>query len=165
MTKIPLLGDLPVIGALFRSKKVEVDKTNLLLVLTPHIVNNDEDFARIFERKLAEQREYAKFMSDRANSFQATMDWQRRVGPFGRLDRDLSRHLQAVENGGEGQEPKRSSAPTSPRALSRRSKLSASRKSRNPGASQDAGQPTEQTASHRAPKRHRKPPSDAQAKG
>ena len=24
------------------------------------------------------------------------------MGPFGRLDRDLSRHLQAVENGGEG---------------------------------------------------------------
>jgi general secretion pathway protein D len=103
VTKIPLLGDLPVLGALFRSKKVEVDKTNLLLVLTPHIVTNDEDFARIFERKLEERREYAKFMSDRANKFRATMNWQRKVGPFGRLDRDLTRHLESSENGGGGE--------------------------------------------------------------
>ena len=103
ITKIPLLGDLPVLGALFRSKKVEVDKTNLLLVLTPHIVTNDEDFARIFERKLEERREYAKFMSDRANKFRPTMNWQRKVGPFGHLDRDLTRHLESIENGGLGE--------------------------------------------------------------
>jgi general secretion pathway protein D len=104
ITKIPLLGDLPLLGALFRSKKTEVDKTNLLLVLTPHIVTNDEDFARIFERKLEERREYAQFMSERANKFRPTMNWQRKVGPFGRLDRDLDRHLKAIENGGQGSE-------------------------------------------------------------
>lgn len=104
VTKIPLLGDLPLLGALFRSKKTEVDKTNLLLVLTPHIVTNDEDFARIFERKLEERREYAQFMSERANKFRPTMNWQRKVGPFGRLDRDLNRHLKAIENGGQGSE-------------------------------------------------------------
>jgi general secretion pathway protein D len=102
VTKIPILGDLPLIGALFRSTTEDVDKTNLLLVLTPHIVRNDEDFARIFERKLAERREYAKFMSTRPTDFKGTMNWQRKVGPFARLDRDLERHLKAIENGGEG---------------------------------------------------------------
>ena len=63
MTKIPLLGDLPVIGVPVPLQKVEVDKTNLLLVLTPHIVNNDEDFARIFERKVAERASTPGFRS------------------------------------------------------------------------------------------------------
>ena len=165
VTKIPLLGDLPVIGALFRSKKVEVDKTNLLLVLTPHIVNNDEDFARIFERKLAERREYAKFMSDRANSFQATMNWQRKVGPFGRLDRDLSRHLQAVENGGEGAGTEEvigaDVTPSAEQAVEAERKPEEEPK---PDASQDAGQPTEQDSKPSGAQTTPKPPSDAQAK-
>ncbi len=102
VTKVPLLGDLPLLGALFRSKKVDIDKTNLLLVLTPHIVRSDEDFSRIFERKLDERREYARFMSDRASKFNATMNWQRKIGPFEHLDRDLTRHMKAIENGGGG---------------------------------------------------------------
>jgi general secretion pathway protein D len=102
VSKIPLLGDLPLLGALFRSKKTEVDKTNLLLVLTPHIVRSDEDFTRIFERKLDERQAYARFMGERASKFSPTMNWQRKVGPFGRLDRDLGLHMQRLENGGGG---------------------------------------------------------------
>ena len=65
-------------------------------------MRNDEDFTRIFERKLGERREYAKFMSARASNFKGIMNWQRKVGPFARLDSDLRRHSQAIENGGEG---------------------------------------------------------------
>jgi type II secretory pathway component GspD/PulD (secretin) len=35
--KVPFLGDLPVLGALFRRTQVEKDKTELLIFLTPHV--------------------------------------------------------------------------------------------------------------------------------
>ena len=37
-TKVPFLGDLPVVGALFRSKNVTRSRTELLVFLTPRVV-------------------------------------------------------------------------------------------------------------------------------
>jgi pilus assembly protein CpaC len=37
-TKIPLLGDLPIIGTFFRSKSVRDRNTELLVLVTPHLV-------------------------------------------------------------------------------------------------------------------------------
>jgi general secretion pathway protein D len=54
VTKIPLMGDLPLIGALFRSETRLVQKTNLLLFITPHIVSTQEDLLRMTERKKEE---------------------------------------------------------------------------------------------------------------
>jgi general secretion pathway protein D len=39
MSKIPILGDLPVIGPLFRTNQLTKQKTNLYIILTPHIVS------------------------------------------------------------------------------------------------------------------------------
>ena len=36
--KVPLLGDIPVVGALFRRTIIEKSKTELLIFLTPHVV-------------------------------------------------------------------------------------------------------------------------------
>jgi len=38
--KIPLLGDIPLVGALFRQFKENSSKTELLIVLTPHVVRS-----------------------------------------------------------------------------------------------------------------------------
>jgi general secretion pathway protein D len=38
VTKIPLLGDIPLLGALFRFTSDNKQKTNLLVMLTPHII-------------------------------------------------------------------------------------------------------------------------------
>jgi type IV pilus assembly protein PilQ len=37
-TGIPLLMDLPVLGALFRTTKNQERKTDLIILVTPHIV-------------------------------------------------------------------------------------------------------------------------------
>ena len=39
-TKIPFLGDIPLVGALFRQFKENSSKTELLIVLTPHVVRS-----------------------------------------------------------------------------------------------------------------------------
>jgi general secretion pathway protein D len=56
-TKIPILGDLPVIGALFRNTKKLASKTNLLLILTPYVINSQEDLRRVFSRKMEERQQ------------------------------------------------------------------------------------------------------------
>ena len=57
-TKIPLLGDIPVLGALFRSTSTSVQKSNLILVLTPYIIREQADLRTVFERKMQERQEF-----------------------------------------------------------------------------------------------------------
>jgi general secretion pathway protein D len=45
--QIPLLGDIPLIGNLFKFKSVSRNKTNLLIFLTPHIIRETSDMARV----------------------------------------------------------------------------------------------------------------------
>ena len=40
--KIPLLGDLPVLGVLFRNNSDQVQKTELVILITPHIISGEE---------------------------------------------------------------------------------------------------------------------------
>lgn len=56
-TKVPILGDLPLLGALFRSSSNQNEKSNLVLVLTPHIMRDDADKRRIFQEKMNERQE------------------------------------------------------------------------------------------------------------
>ncbi|GAM08768.1 type II secretion system protein D [Geobacter sp. OR-1] len=45
VTKIPLLGDIPGLGWLFKTKTKTRQKTNLMIMLTPHIVRDAADLA------------------------------------------------------------------------------------------------------------------------
>ncbi len=54
-TKVPLLGDLPLVGSLFRSTKEVVQKTNLLLFITPHVLANRDGLEDMTERKRQQQ--------------------------------------------------------------------------------------------------------------
>ena len=56
--KVPVLGDLPVLGFLFRSSRTITRKTNLLLILTPYIIHDKNDLRKIFERKMQERQEF-----------------------------------------------------------------------------------------------------------
>ncbi|MBT8395700.1 MAG: hypothetical protein HKO65_20295 [Gemmatimonadetes bacterium] len=39
--KIPVLGDIPILGAFFRSEAARQDRTELLVLVTPHILDSD----------------------------------------------------------------------------------------------------------------------------
>jgi len=47
ITKVPLLGDIPLLGWLFKRKDVIEKKTNLLIFITPHIIRTAEDLERL----------------------------------------------------------------------------------------------------------------------
>jgi len=42
--KVPLLGDLPLVGVLFRNRSDRVKKEELVILLTPHVVSGEEFF-------------------------------------------------------------------------------------------------------------------------
>ncbi|MDT8420894.1 MAG: type II secretion system secretin GspD [Desulfuromonadales bacterium] len=50
ISKIPLLGDLPLLGWLFRNKKEEERKTSLMVFITPTIIRSPEDLAEVTRR-------------------------------------------------------------------------------------------------------------------
>lgn len=45
VAKLPLLGDIPVIGSFFRSTTTSNDKSELVIMITPHIIKDTEDVA------------------------------------------------------------------------------------------------------------------------
>jgi general secretion pathway protein D len=71
-TKIPVLGDIPVLGFLFRQRVKTKTKTNLLLVLTPYVIRDQEDLRAIFERKMQERQEFL----DRYFVFSESAAWE-----------------------------------------------------------------------------------------
>ncbi len=53
--KIPLLGDIPIVGSLFRQFKENSSKTELLIVLTPHVVRSPSQGGGDRARELSDQ--------------------------------------------------------------------------------------------------------------
>ena len=51
--KVPWVGDLPVIGRLFRYDSVSNERDELLIIMTPHIVTNEADADKIREAEAA----------------------------------------------------------------------------------------------------------------
>ncbi len=49
ITKIPILGDIPVLGALFTSTNYSQSKINVVIYLTPYIVRNSSDLTKLRE--------------------------------------------------------------------------------------------------------------------
>jgi general secretion pathway protein D len=47
VSKVPCLGDIPVLGWFFKSRTEGVRKTNLIVFLRPHVINTREDLERI----------------------------------------------------------------------------------------------------------------------
>jgi general secretion pathway protein D len=79
--KVPVLGDIPILGALFRKTSKQKRKTNLLLILTPYIIRDPGDLREIFERKMQERQQmidrYFVFGEDK---FEPHIDYSRTRG-------------------------------------------------------------------------------------
>jgi len=55
--KIPILGDIPFLGRLFRSSGKGDEKTELMIFLTPHIVKKEKDASQDLEEYLRKHQE------------------------------------------------------------------------------------------------------------
>jgi len=59
-TKVPFLGDIPLLGWFFKNKSEENKKTNLLIFITPRIVTDPDKLAEITEQKRKELKKAKK---------------------------------------------------------------------------------------------------------
>jgi general secretion pathway protein D len=67
--KVPLLGDIPLLGWLFKSQGKTGQKTNLFIFITPRIVENPAEIADIFQRKRDTMEALHKQPGDPADQF------------------------------------------------------------------------------------------------
>lgn len=100
--KVPLLGDIPVLGWLFRDTVVTKNRTNLLLFLTPYIIRDQSDFRRIFERKLRERQEFVEQFYGRQPGYVVPIDYERKSGPMTTMLKSIAEEKLKAENGGPG---------------------------------------------------------------
>ncbi len=59
VTKIPGLGEIPILGYLFKNRSKSDTKKMLMVVITPYIITSPDDLPRIFQDKY---REYAQLV-------------------------------------------------------------------------------------------------------
>ncbi len=117
--KIPVLGDLPLLGALFRHTNTVKRKANLLLILTPHVIRDQSDLRRIFERKMQERQEFLdRFFVFNGKDWTPPRDWSRTNGLVEEIRKtyrelDEQRRLEEESRGEELEERQ----PTEPIAL------------------------------------------------
>lgn len=74
--KIPLLGDIPLLGQLFQFKRDRTEKTNLLLFITPYILHGATDMQLASQRKKKEMPPYEKKPASDAVTFQTQVQPQ-----------------------------------------------------------------------------------------
>jgi general secretion pathway protein D len=81
-TKIPVLGDIPILGYLFKQSVKTKQKQNLLLVLTPYVIRSPEDLRAIFEKKMQERQEFIDryFVFNEGASWSPPKDYRRANG-------------------------------------------------------------------------------------
>lgn len=60
ISKVPVLGDIPVIGWLFKSSSTTKEKLNLMVFLTPKIIRNSFDQKRVLNNTLDERTDFVK---------------------------------------------------------------------------------------------------------
>jgi general secretion pathway protein D len=94
VTKVPLLGDIPLLGYLFKTTVRTKQRTNLLVLLTPYIIKDRRDLQAIHERKLREHDEFARSMTtlDRM-AYEPRIDYRKKRG----LLEEINRAVQDVE--------------------------------------------------------------------
>lgn len=88
ISKVPLLGDLPILGYLFKHKSRDVQKTNLLIVLTPYVIRDQSDLRRIFKKKLQDRREFIeRYTSFEAHDIAHDIDFRHKRGVLSEIHR------------------------------------------------------------------------------
>ena len=57
-SQVPILGDIPLLGTLFRGKSSGRARQNLVILVTPRIINRDEDMQDITDERVQDYYSY-----------------------------------------------------------------------------------------------------------
>ena len=94
VAKVPLFGDIPILGYLFKYSKKTKKKTNLLILLTPYIIKDQLDLQSIRERKVREREEFVhSFSTLNEMKYTPKTDYRRKRG----VVEEINRSIQSIE--------------------------------------------------------------------
>jgi general secretion pathway protein D len=89
--KIPILGDIPLLGMLFRTNEKQKTKRNLVLFLTPYIIRSPADLRAIYERKMRERQEFVdRYFVFSDSEYEPPVDYSRTRGLLGEILKELA---------------------------------------------------------------------------
>ncbi len=80
VAKVPILGDLPLLGLLFRKTTKLIEKKNLMLIIVPHIIKDPSDLERMHETKMAQIREFADELATKRKEYDGKIDFRKKKG-------------------------------------------------------------------------------------
>lgn len=80
VAKIPILGDLPLIGMLFRKTTKMIEKKNLLLIVVPHIIKDPTDLERMHQNKMEQIRQFADELATKQKEYEGKVDYRKKTG-------------------------------------------------------------------------------------
>jgi general secretion pathway protein D len=87
-SKVPVLGDLPLLGRLFKYTTRSKHKTNLIILMTPYIIKDQSDLEHIRQRKLRQNDEFFRSVAALdAMKFAPEVDHGRKRGVIEEINR------------------------------------------------------------------------------
>lgn len=110
--KVPFLGDLPILGWLFKSSKSTKKKINLLVFLTPKIVRSHEDRQNLLGEKIKSRLEWLQ-----QNTSTTDVSHSRSLELLEKIERELQNKKSAINEGSPSAKPSPESqnSPAEPR--------------------------------------------------
>jgi len=102
--KVPFLGDLPLLGDLFKASKIINERTELLIILTPHVLRTTEQADAITQKGLERLRKQGRIVKE----YQQRQDWLNtleRISPVRPYESDWEEHLRELEPNNNGPVP------------------------------------------------------------
>ncbi len=101
--KIPFLGDIPILGWLFKNRDSEVGRRSLALIITPYIIRTDDDYKKILDRKMKEREEFANlYYGGKIQNYNKNIDYEKKAGPLSSMLLSIDAEMKKAENGGPG---------------------------------------------------------------
>jgi general secretion pathway protein D len=99
--KVPFLGDIPILGWLFKNRNTNNAKRSLVVVLTAHVIRTPEDFKQIVDRKMAEREEFGRlYFGGKITNYDPYVKYERKTGPLSSLMKSMDEEMKLPENGG-----------------------------------------------------------------
>lgn len=105
VTKIPVLGDIPILGWLFKSRELKKKKTNLLVFITPKIIRTATENAELRDRKLSERIDFIKQTGGRDPFGKKIDSMSRRISKGTEETRDTTNSTEPIHSGRTEVEP------------------------------------------------------------
>lgn len=101
--KVPFLGDIPIIGWLFKNRESIDERKSLVLILTPYIIRDERDYEEILKKKLREREEFADmYFGGKIKNYNKTINYEKKAGPISSMLLSVENEMLRAENGGPG---------------------------------------------------------------